>query len=217
MTPEELLAAGIAELASDGLTLPNGAGETLVRYLTLLDKWNRTFNLTAVRDRAGQVTQHLLDSLAILPVISLDRGSRVLDVGSGAGVPGIPLAVARPDCRFTLLDSSSKKTAFMRQAQMDLGLRNVEVVCCRIEEYRAPPFDVIVSRAFAQLADYLARTRHLVRPTGRFIAMKGVVPEEELGHLGDQYQAAVHPVRVPGLDAARCVVIIGTREQGAGS
>jgi len=193
-------------LAALGLALPAPDRERLLAYVRLLAKWNIAYNLTAVRDPLEMVTRHLLDSLVIVPHL---HGARVLDVGTGPGLPGIPLAVARPELAFTLLDANAKKTRFVVQAVGELALKNVEVVQSRVENYRPSRiFDTVVSRAFASIADMLAHARHLCAPGGRFLAMKGAYPEEELEALPAGYDVEVVPLTVPGLDAARHVVIV---------
>ena len=178
MSIEQQLAAGIAAL---GLALPEGAEAKLLAYLALLDKWNRVYNLTAVRDAERMVSHHLLDSLAAVPFF---QGERVLDVGSGGGLPGIPLAIARPEVQVTLIDSIAKKTAFLLQAKAELGLGNLTVVTGRVEDYRpAEGFDVITSRAFSDLREFVALTRHLLKPGGCWLAMKGLYPNEEIAQL----------------------------------
>jgi 16S rRNA (guanine527-N7)-methyltransferase len=205
--PDELAASLRAGLAGLGLELDAAAVGKLLGYLGLLEKWNRAYNLTAVRDPAQMVARHLLDSLAVLPFLA---GRRVLDIGTGAGLPGIPLAIARPDMEFVLLDSNAKKTRFVTQAAAELSLGNVTVVAERLEHYRPPQgFDTLVARAVGTIADMLDAGRHLLAAGGRFLAMKGVYPQEELAALPAGYQVAgVEAVRVPGLDAARHVVII---------
>ena len=169
--------------------------ETALAYLELLIKWNKAYNLTAVRDPAQMVTRHLLDSLAVLPYIN---GSHVIDVGSGAGLPGIPLALMCPERQFTLLDSNNKKTRFMTQAVIELGLKNVVVKHCRVEQLAEPPFDTVISRAFATIADMLTVAGHLAGTDGKYLAMKGVFPEEELAALPPGYHAeVVHTLQVP--------------------
>ncbi len=204
--PEQTLAAGLAALA---LRLPAGTEDRLLAFVRLLAKWNAVYNLTAVRDPGEMVVRHLLDSLAVAPFL---KGPAVLDIGTGAGLPGIPLALARPDLHFVLLDSSAKKTRFLAQAVAELGLANVEVVQGRVEKYRgARKFDTILSRAFGRIADMLAASGHLAAPGGRFLAMKGRYPEEELAALPPGYAVrAVERLGVPGQNAARHVVIIST-------
>lgn len=191
------------------IELPPGAEDRLLAYLHLLAKWNRAYNLTAVRDPDQMIARHLLDSLAVLPYL---RGPRVLDVGTGAGLPGIPLALARPRFGFTLLDSNAKKTRFVIQAAHTLGLANVVIVHTRAERFRPPArFDTVIARALASIPDMLAATRHLGAPGGRWLAMKGAFPRDELAGLPAGYSAEVRPLRVPGLEAARHVVIIERR------
>ncbi len=206
----ELLARRLAEgLAALPLALDARATRQLLAYLQLLDKWSVAFNLTAIRDPEQMVTRHLLDSLSILPWL---QGPRVLDVGTGAGLPGLPLAVARPDLAFTLLDANAKKTRFITQAVGELGLKNVEVVQNRAENYRpSEQFDTLVSRAFASIADMLAATRHLCAPHGRFLAMKGVYPEKELAGVPAEMAIDTVALRVPGLAAERHLVILTPR------
>lgn len=204
MTLQAQLAAGIAAL---GLALPADAEAKLLTYLALLDKWNRVYNLTAVRDTERMVSHHLLDSLAAVPFF---QGARVLDVGSGGGLPGIPLAIARPDLQVTLIDSIAKKTAFLLQAKMELGLDNLSVVTNRVEDYRPETgFDLITSRAFSDLREFVALTRHLLKPAGRWLAMKGLYPHEELALLPAGVKvSADHVLTVPGLDATRHLIVL---------
>jgi 16S rRNA (guanine527-N7)-methyltransferase len=204
MTVEQQLAAGIAGL---GLALPEGAEAKLLAYLALLAKWNRVYNLTAVRDAGRMVSHHLLDSLAAAPYF---LGETVLDVGSGGGLPGIPLAIARPELRVTLVDSIAKKTAFLQQAKAELGLANLDVVTSRVEDYRpAARFDVITSRAFSDLKEFVTLTRHLLEPGGRWLAMKGLYPNEEISVLpADVKVSAYHLLVVPGLEASRHLIIL---------
>jgi len=196
-------------LQAMGVDLPPGSEDRLLAYLRLLEKWNRAYNLTAVREPTQMVGRHLLDSLAVLPYL---RGARVLDVGTGAGLPGIPLALARPAQHFTLLDSNAKKTRFVTQAVHALGLSNVTVVHARAETFQpSERFDTVIARALASIPDMLAATRHLCATGGRWLAMKGVFPQEELAGIPMEYTAEVKPLRVPGLEAARHVVIIEPR------
>ena len=198
------LSAGITAL---GLTLPDGAEAKLLAYLALLDKWNRVYNLTAVRDVERMVSHHLLDSLAAVPYFQAES---VLDVGSGGGLPGIPLAIARPELRVTLIDCIAKKTAFLLQAKAELGLANLKVVTSRVEDYRPDaPFDVITSRAFSDLKLFVSLTRHLLKPRGRWMAMKGLMAHEEIEALPDWVKvSANHVVVVPGLEASRHMIVL---------
>jgi 16S rRNA (guanine527-N7)-methyltransferase len=203
MKLEKRLRQGLHEM---GLELPLAAVEKLLNFLQLLEKWNKTYNLTAVRDPEQMVPRHLLDSLSVLPYL---QGPRVLDIGTGAGLPGIPLALARPDLEFTLLDSNAKKTRFATQALHELGLKNVAVVQERVEKFHpAEKFDTLIARAFASIPDMLAASRHLCAPSGRFLVMKGVFPQEELAAVTDGYRAEVKALTIPGLDAARHMVIL---------
>ncbi len=201
---EERLDKGLRQL---GMELPPGARNRLLDYVRLLAKWNRVYNLTSVRKPQDMVTRHLLDSLVVLPHI---EGPRVLDIGTGAGLPGMVLAIARPEWSLVLLDSSHKKLRFVRQAVTELGLENVEVAHCRIEDYQAEePFDAVVSRAFSSLQEMLAQSSRLCRPEGRLFAMKGVFPVAEMDAL--EHPEAVEdtlPLSVPGLDAARHLVVM---------
>jgi 16S rRNA (guanine527-N7)-methyltransferase len=209
MTLAEPLAESVAEgIAALGVPVPAEAQPKLLDYLALIGKWNRVHNLTAVRDSAKMVTHHLLDSLAVLPHLT---GPRVLDVGSGAGLPGIVLAIARPAWQVTLLDSNHKKAAFLRQAAIELKLPNVEVVCERVEKFRAAvPYDVVISRAFSDLAEFATAALPLLAPNGTIAAMKGVLPYEELAQLPSTVRRIREIVlAVPGLDAERHLILLG--------
>lgn len=209
MTPQDQLAAGIAAL---GLALPEGAEAKLLAYLALLDKWNRVYNLTAVRDAERMVSHHLLDSLAAVPFFHGGRSDsvRVLDVGSGGGLPGIPLAIARPDLQVTLIDSVAKKTAFLLQAKAELGLKNLNVVTGRVEAFRPESgFDIVTSRAFSDIKEFVTLTRHLLGPGGRWLAMKGLYPNEEVAMLPTSVKvSADHHIVVPGLEATRHLIVL---------
>ena len=209
MSVQHQLAAGIAAL---GLALPEGAEAKLLAYLALLGKWNRVYNLTAVRDAERMVSHHLLDSLAAVPYFKGGGPDsvRVLDVGSGGGLPGIPLAIARPELQVTLIDSIAKKTAFLLQAKAELGLGNLNVVTGRVEDYRPDTgFDVITSRAFSDLKEFVTLTRHLLKPGGRWLAMKGLMPHEEIASLPDWVKVSANNVLdVPGLDASRHLIVL---------
>jgi 16S rRNA (guanine527-N7)-methyltransferase len=205
------LRQGIAEL---GIALDEDKQRRLLDYLALLQKWNRVYNLTAIRVPQQMVSHHLLDSLAVLPHL---WAGRWLDVGCGAGLPGLVLAVARPDWRFALLDSNSKKMSFVQQAVIELGLNNVSVHCERVEEWQpAERFDGIISRAYSELGEFLRSTRRLTAPHGRWAAMKGA-PERELAGLPEGCNVeSVIPMRVPGLDAVRSLVIASC-DKGSGA
>ena len=198
------LEKGVVEL---GLSLGREGRSKLLQYLALLEKWNQVYNLTAIRGREKMVSGHLLDCLAVIPYLT---GTRLLDIGSGAGFPGIPVAVARPDIQVVLLDSNHKKAAFLRQAVTELQLKNATVVCERVEAWRAAEkFDCIISRAFAELAEFIALTKHLLAPGGVLAAMKGVYPFEEIERLPPDFRLRqVHAFAVPGLEAERHLVLI---------
>jgi 16S rRNA (guanine527-N7)-methyltransferase len=205
VTIETKLADGLSQM---GLALGAEAQAKLVAYLRLIEKWNRVHNLTAVREPEQMVVLHLLDSLTVLPHVAHAR--TLLDVGTGAGLPGIPIAIARPDLAVTLLDSSHKKATFLRQAKAELGLANVQVACERVERWHPPaPFDVVVSRAFAELADFVVQAAHLVAPGGTLLAMKGVHPFEEIAKVPSTHRVEnVVELRVPTLDAQRHLVLL---------
>ena len=200
MNDRDRLAGGLREL---GLSLDDAQQRALLAYRDLLVKWNRAYNLTAVRDPGEMVQRHLLDSLSVLAHLD-DRDT--LDVGTGAGLPGIPLAIARPDLRFVLLDSNGKKTRFVRHARRELGLSNVEVVNTRVEQYRNAPSQII-SRAFAALPDMLQALAPLITDGSRVLAMKAAAADQELAGLPDGWRARVAPLSVPGLAEARVLVI----------
>lgn len=202
-TPHAALDAGLAELGLD----PALAGP-LRAYLELLARWNRTYNLTAIRDPGEMVVLHLLDSLSMHAHV---RGIATLaDLGTGAGLPGIPLAIALPGLQVTLVESNGKKARFLRQAVRTLGLDNTSVHECRAEELDRPgEFDAITARALATLADIIAFGGHLPRPGGRLLALKGVRPDDEIAALPDGWRLLdVHPLHVPGLDAERHLVAV---------
>lgn len=202
------LAVELAEgLESLGSALPVGAEERLLAYLALIEKWNRVYSLTAVRNPANMLHQHLLDSLAVLPHLA---GEHILDVGSGAGLPGIPLAIAWPHARVTLIDANHKKAAFLRQAVIELNLDNVAVVCDRVERWQPDGrFDVVISRAFSDLGQFIELAGRLCSRDGVLAAMKGVYPHEELTQVPDGFKLSeVIALTIPGLEARRHLVIV---------
>jgi len=204
MSRERQLAEGLRAL---GIELSVDVQARLLAYAAFLEKWNRTYSLTALRDPTLAVSHHLLDSLAILQYVG--EGS-LLDVGSGGGQPGIPLAIVKPELAVTLLDSNGKKTAFLQQAAIELGLKNVQVVTARVEAFQPPvKFAMITSRAFAELADFVGLTRHLLASGGEWLAMKGQRPDAEMNKLpAGVCVAAVHRLDVPGVDGERHLVVI---------
>ena len=204
---------GLAVLSAVGVTLPDEARGRFGAYLTVLAKWNRTYNLTAIRDPEQMVTHHVLDALAVLPHLPVATRLRVLDVGSGGGVPGLPLAIARPGWRVVLLDSNHKKGAFLQQAAIELGLPNVEVAMARVEDYAPPvPFDVVIARAFSDLATFAQTSARHLAPGGRLFAMKGAYPDDEIARLPVGMRMVAAPaLAVPGLDAQRHLVVMEPR------
>lgn len=199
---ERALQSGLAEL---GLDLPAGAQQQLLAFRDLLLKWNKTYNLTALRDPQQAIAHHLLDSLAILPHVG---AGPLLDVGSGGGLPGIPLAIARPALSVSLVDTVQKKATFLQQAAIQLGLKNVSAHHARVETLDGQ-YAQISSRAFADLRTFVELTRHLLAPDGCWLAMKGVRPTDELAALpADIAVQAVIPLTVPGLGAERHLIIL---------
>lgn len=190
------------------LMLPEGAEDKLAAYLAMLLKWNKVYNLTAIRDPGEMVTHHLLDSLAVLPALEKSalagrQSLRLADVGSGAGLPGLVLAIARPDWLITSVEAVDKKAAFQRQAKIELGLANVSIHCGRVEEMQGK-FDAVISRAFAALGDFVNLAGHLSQCLW---AMKGAYPADELAALPVAWRLVeCHQLSVPGLDAARCLL-----------
>ena len=201
----KVLTDGIAEL---DLGLDSDQHEQLLDYLQLLFKWNAVYNLTSVRDPMQMVTHHLLDSLAAVPAFA--GAQRVLDVGAGGGLPGIVLAIARPDMQVALIDTVHKKTAFLTQVKAELGLTNVTVHTMKVEQLRVTePFDVITSRAFADLSDFVNWSGHLLAEGGQFIALKGTAPAEEQERLPAAWKVTkLQGLQVPGLQAERHLVHI---------
>jgi len=205
MTLQEPIDEGLRAL---GLAIDDDARARMRAHLDLVAKWNRVHNLTSVREPEQMVTLHLIDSLSVLP--HLGNAQRIADIGTGAGFPGVPLALARPQARVTLVESSHKKCSFLEQVKAEVGIPNIEVVCGRVEQWTpAEPFDAVVSRAFAELADFVLQARHLVRPGGTILAMKGVYPYEEIARLPATHRVRdVAEMRVPGLDAKRHLVVM---------
>jgi 16S rRNA (guanine527-N7)-methyltransferase len=200
------LSNGIKDLQLD---LEQAQIEKLLDYLALLFKWNSVYNLTSVRDPMQMVTHHLLDSLAAVPAFK--RAGNVLDVGAGGGLPGMVLAIARPDMKVSMIDTVHKKTAFLTQVKAELGLSNVTVYTMRVEQLQVKQlFDVITSRAFADLSDFVNWSGHLLAEGGQFIALKGVAPPDERERLPSDWKvSSVQPLEVPGLGAERHLVFIG--------
>jgi 16S rRNA (guanine527-N7)-methyltransferase len=200
----EMLHQGLIEM---GHPLDHRTESQLIRYISLIVQWNRVYNLTSIRDSDTMITRHLLDSLSILPYI---EGNTILDVGTGAGLPGIPLAIAMPNCQFVLLDSNQKKIKFLQQICYQMRLRNVRIMHKRVEEYHTDPlFDSVISRAFNTLRDFVNLSQHLVKPGGQFLAMKGVYPLTELQEVTAPFKLIeVYPLKIPKLDAERHVVCL---------
>ena len=201
----------ILELGMQTMSIPYTTAQIdqLLAYLDLMDRWNKAYNLTAIRGRDNWIIRHLLDSLAVLPLLRAHRG---IDVGTGAGLPGIPLAIMRPDTPIALLDSNGKKTRFLFQAKMQLGLSNLTIVESRVEQYQPTElYDAVVSRAFASLADMVKVCEHLLSPGGSFFAMKAATVDSEITDMkkatDDRFSVtAIHELAIPGLNESRSVV-----------
>lgn len=197
------LAAGVEALGLQSVVTPDKQAQCLA-YLTLLQKWNKVYNLTAVRDPQEMLVLHVLDSLSVLPYI--EPGS-LLDVGSGGGLPGLVVAITRPDVQVTTIDTVQKKAIFMRQVKAELGLTNADVVHARVESYMPPsPFTQVISRAFSDIALFKQLTAHLMAPQGRWLAMKGLVPTEELALANVQPKEVIR-LQVPNLQAERHLIV----------
>ncbi|WP_455426327.1 16S rRNA (guanine(527)-N(7))-methyltransferase RsmG [Dryocola sp. LX212] len=194
-------------LDSAGITLPESQKQQLVGYVELLHKWNKAYNLTSVRDPDEMLVRHILDSIVVEPHL---QGTRFIDVGTGPGLPGIPLAIVRPDSHFTLLDSLGKRVRFLRQVQHELHLENVTPVQSRVEAFPAePPFDGVISRAFASLTDMVSWCHHLSGPDGKFYALKGLRPDDEIASLPEAFRVEeIVRLQVPKLDGERHLVVI---------
>lgn len=209
MDLKEQLKTGLAAM---NVALSGEQQLLLLAYLALLKKWNSTYNLTALRDEKKMVSHHLLDSLTLLPYVA--QAKTLIDVGSGGGMPGIPTAICCPDLQITLLDANTKKTTFLQQVVIELGLRNVTVVSGRVEALQDKKADVVTSRAFAELHDFIALTEHLLNDQGYWAAMKGVYPDEELQRVPnnvDVYQ--IDKLSVPTLDAERHMVLMRPKKE----
>ncbi|AYN28253.1 MULTISPECIES: 16S rRNA (guanine(527)-N(7))-methyltransferase RsmG [Buttiauxella] len=194
-------------LKSAGITLPENQKVQLVGYVELLHKWNKAYNLTSVRNPDDMLVRHILDSIVVEPYL---QGSRFIDVGTGPGLPGIPLAIVRPDAHFTLLDSLGKRVRFLRQVQHELHLENITPVQSRVEEFPAqPPFDGVISRAFASMTDMVTWCKHLPAENGCFYALKGLRPDDEIATLPENFSVEeVIRLQVPELDGERHLVMI---------
>jgi len=202
----KILVSGIAAL---NVNVTDNQIEQLLCFIKLIEKWNKAYNLTAIRDREEMARLHILDSLAILPYI---EGTRVIDIGTGAGLPGIPLAICLPEIHFTLLDSNAKKTRFVQQVVLELKLKNVQVVHSRVENYHPETaYDAVLTRAFSSLSDIVKLTSHLLNRRGVLLAMKGQNLEAELELI--TAKKSVIPVSIPGTDVDRCLVRIELPEE----
>jgi len=190
-----------------GISVTDHQKNQLVAYVDMLNKWNKAYNLTSVRDPNEMLVRHILDSIVVAPHL---EGARFIDVGTGPGLPGIPLSIVRPECQFTLLDSLGKRVRFLKQVQHELKLENITPVQSRVEEFPAePPFDGVISRAFASLNDMVSWCHHLPGEQGRFYALKGVMPEEEIALLPSKYAVEKSvKLKVPQLTGERHLVII---------
>ncbi len=214
MTQADLLAAGVAEM---GLDVSRETQEKLLAYLALLQKWNKVYNLTAVREPLDMVKLHLLDSLSVLPFIN---SKNLLDVGSGGGLPGIVLAIVKPELQVTTIDTVQKKAIFMRQVKGELGLANLTVVHGRVETYQpTEKFEAVISRAFSEIALFIKLTQHLLVKDGKWLAMKGQVPLVELECIDLKNLAVkvntIIPLKVAGLDAERHLIELENKKEMA--
>lgn len=200
-----------ALLKSANISLTDRQKQQLVGYVDMLHKWNKAYNLTSVRDPEQMLIRHILDSIVVAPHLS---GSRFIDVGTGPGLPGVPLSIVLPDAHFTLLDSLGKRVRFLKQVQHELKLENISPVQSRVEEYPAePPFDGVISRAFASIHDMVSWCHHLPGQQGRFYALKGILQQDEISALPAGFSVEnVVPLHVPQLDGERHLVIISRSE-----
>lgn len=206
---EPALSRGAQQL---GVALTDQQQQLLLRYLGLLHKWNRAYNLTAIRDPLAMVSRHLLDSLSVVPEIEALQPTpqRIADVGTGPGLPGVVLAILYPHRRFVLMDSNGKKTRFLQQVELELGLNNIEIYNGRVEQYSIDqPFDAVISRAFASLEDMLTWTAPLCDQNGYYLAMKGLYPEQELAQMPEGFTLRdSKPLQVPGTDGERHLLTV---------
>ena len=207
---DAVLREGVRSL---GLSLSRESCAKLRDYVALLAKWNRTYNLTAIREPARMVTHHLLDALSVLPHLPPGAGAHMLDVGAGGGVPGIPLAIARPDWNVVLVDANQKKVAFLTQAAIELPLGNVRAIAARVEDLVIEPrFDIVIARAFADLETFATVSAKHLAPDGKLYAMKGTFPDAEIAAMPPTIEVvATIPLHVPGLDAERHLIVMQKR------
>jgi len=205
----DILEAGMQNMGVDYTSLQR---DQLLAYLKLLISWNKAYNLTAIRDPAQMIALHLLDSLTVLPHVT---GEHLIDVGTGAGLPGIPLAIIYPDKQFTLLDSNGKKTRFLFQVRCHLGLTNVTEIQSRVEQHQPREcYDAVLSRAFTSIADMVDKCHHLLAAQGVFLAMKGKFPQSELSEVAKDYKVETsHTLQVPGVEGERHLIVIGRCHQ----
>jgi len=205
----DILEAGMQNMGVDYTSLQR---DQLLAYLELLISWNKAYNLTAIRDPAQMIALHLLDSLTVLPHVT---GEHLIDVGTGAGLPGIPLAIMYPDKQFTLLDSNGKKTRFLFQVRCHLGLTNVTEIQSRVEQHQPRKcYDAVLSRAFTSIADMVDKCHHLLAAQGVFLAMKGKFPQSELSEVAKDYKVETsHTLQVPGVEGERHLIVIGRCHQ----
>lgn len=205
---QTMLQQGLQQM---GIDLTADQQQQLLAFIALLKKWNSTYNLTALRHDQAVVSHHILDSLTLLPYLKQARG--LIDVGSGGGMPGIPVAIARPELPIALLDANSKKTSFLQQAIIELGLTNVQIITARVETMVGEQFDIITSRAFAELSDFVRITKQLMAKNGQWVAMKGVYPYAEIDRLPEDIAvSSVDKLTVPHLDAERHMVVMRKKE-----
>lgn len=207
MNSSELKNLLTQKLSQANYVVTEAAQDQLVNYLLLLEKWNQAYNLTSVRDIKEMVVLHILDSLSVAEFI---HGKRILDVGTGAGLPGIPLALTQSDREFILLDSNGKKTRFLTHVIQTLNIKNAKVVQARVEEFQSENcFDVVISRAFSAIIDFLEKTKHLCCDDGIFLAMKGNYPEQEVKEISEEFKVLkTYQLKIVGLNAQRHLVVI---------